>query len=207
MSPSPAAGSLKAYWASPLEMTMTDDLKPWFPIRTERLLLREFRDIDLEDIHAYAAAPEVSRFMTWGPNTPEDSRAFLDRALAQQSDWPRAHVGLAVERDGRVIGSIRMDLQGDDGAEADLGYTLSADHWRQGLATEAATAMLGVAFGTLDLHRVWATCDVENFGSFGVMEKLGMRREAHFRQDKRVRGVWRDSYLYAILAEEWAARN
>src|ERR1700742_3932845 len=98
-------------------MTMADDPRPWFPIRTERLLLREFRDGALDDIHAYAAAPEVSRFMVWGPNTPEDSRAFLDRALAQQADSPWPHVGLAIERDGRVVGSIRMDLQGDDHTE------------------------------------------------------------------------------------------
>jgi len=185
---------------------MSDTPEPWFPLQTRRLLLRPFREADLDDIHAYASVPEVSRFMEWGPNTPEDSRAFLDRALAQQSDWPRRHVGLAIERDGRVIGSIRLDLQGEKGPEADLGYTLARDQWRQGVATEAAAAMLDAAFATLGLHRVWATCDVENVGSFGVMEKLGMRREGHFRQDKLVRGAWRDSFLYAILAEEWAAR-
>ena len=180
-------------------MTATD--QPWFPIRTERLLLREFRDADLADIQAYAEIPEVCRFMVWGPNTLQDSRAFLDRALAQQGTWPRKHVGLAIERDGVVIGSIRMDLQAD--ADADIGYTFHQDHWGQGLATEASTALLNVAFGTVGLHRVWATCDVENAGSFGVMRKLGMRREAEFRQDRLIRGVWCDSYLYAILADEW----
>lgn len=175
--------------------------QPWFPICTERLVLREFRESDLAGIHAYAEIPEVSRFMAWGPNTPQDSRGFLDRALAQQADWPRRKVGLAVERDAAVIGSIRMDLQGDDGA--DIGYTLHPDHWGQGLTTEAAAALLTVAFGTLGLRRVWATCDVENAASFGVMRKLGMRREAQFRQDKLIRGEWRDSYLYAILADEW----
>jgi [ribosomal protein S5]-alanine N-acetyltransferase len=180
---------------------MTDNPKPWFPIRAARLLLREFRETDFDDIHAYAAVPEVSRFMVWGPNSPQDTRDFLARALAQQADWPRDHVGLAIERDGVVIGSIRLDLQGEE--TADLGYTLHRDHWRQGLATEAAAAMLEVAFGVLGLHRVWATCDVENTGSFGVMEKLGLRREAEFKQDKLIRGVWRDSYLYAILKDEW----
>jgi ribosomal-protein-alanine N-acetyltransferase len=175
--------------------------KPWFPIQTERLILREFREGDLADVHAYAVVPEVSRFMTWGPNTPEQSREFLDRALASQAEWPRGHVGLAVERDGMVIGSIRLDLQDND--SADLGYTLSRDHWRQGIATEAARAVLAVAFGTLGLHRVWATCDVRNTGSFAVMEKLGMRREAHFLQDRFIREEWQDSYLYAILADEW----
>jgi len=176
--------------------------RPWFPIETPRLVLREFHDEDLADIHAYAATPLVSRFMTWGPNTVEDSRAFLDRALAQQSDWPRKHVGLAIARDGVVIGSIRLDLHDDENADADLGYTLSQEHWGQGLATEAAAAVINVAFGRLSLHRVWATCDVENTGSFRVMEKLGMRREAHFLKDRFIRGAWRDSYLYAILAEE-----
>ena len=175
--------------------------QPWFPIRTPRLVLREFREGDLADIHAYAEIAKVSQFMSWGPNTPEDSRGFLDRALTQQADWPRRKVGLAIERDGAVIGSIRIDLQADDGA--DIGYTLHADFWGQGLATEAASALFRVAFQTLGLHRVWATCDVENTGSYRVMEKLSMRREAEFRQDKLIRGEWRDSYLYAILADEW----
>jgi ribosomal-protein-alanine N-acetyltransferase len=175
--------------------------QPWFPIRTDRLVLREFREADLADIHAYAAIPEVCRFMAWGPNTAQDTRAFLDRALASQAEWPRQHVGLAVERDGVVVGSIRMDLQGDE--DADFGYTLHPDHWRQGLATEASAALLKVAFRTLGLHRVWATCDVANVASYSVMLKLGMRREAKFRRDKLIRGAWRDSYLYAIVADEW----
>jgi len=61
-----------------------------------------------------------------------------------------------------------------------------------------------VGFEVLGLRRIWAECDTRNAGSYGIMEKLGMRREAHLRQDKRSRDGWRDSYLYAILAEEWA---
>ena len=60
-----------------------------------------------------------------------------------------------------------------------------------------------MAFKTLNLHRVIATCDVRNTGSFGVMEKLGMRREGALRQDRQIKGAWRDTYLYAVLAEEW----
>jgi RimJ/RimL family protein N-acetyltransferase len=181
-------------------MKMPQSDTPWFPVRTERLLLREYREGDLADVHAYAEIPEVSRFMTWGPNSIEQSREHLDRALAQQLEWPRAHVGLAVERGGVVIGAIRMDIQG---LSADLGYTLHRDHWRQGVGSEAARAMLAVAFGTLGLHRVWATCDIRNAGSWRIMEKLGMRREACFRQDRLIRGDWQDSYLYAILADEF----
>ena len=72
--------------------------------------------------------------------------------------------------------------------------------------TEAVRAILDAAFRQLELHRVWATCDPRNHASHGVMEKAGMRREAHFRKNVMEKGEWRDSYLYAILAEEWLAR-
>jgi len=68
---------------------------------------------------------------------------------------------------------------------------------------EAARAVLDTAFREVGLHRVWATCDPRNRASYRVMEKLGVRREAHFRQDVMEKGEWRDSYLYAILREEW----
>ncbi len=53
---------------------MPEDLKPWFPIRTERLLLREFAQADFDDVHAYAIDPLVVRYMDWGPNTPRRRR-------------------------------------------------------------------------------------------------------------------------------------
>jgi len=68
-------------------------------------------------------------------------------------------------------------------------------------------ALVRVAFETLKLHRVWATCDVRNRGSFGIMEKLGMRREGTLRKNLLVRDGWRDTHVYALLDEEWAARR
>jgi RimJ/RimL family protein N-acetyltransferase len=187
---------------------MTDDpQKPWFPIRTRRLLLREFREDDFDDVHAYAEDPLVSRYMDWGPNTPEMTRQFFDRVLAEQQPWPRPQVSLAVELadEGRVIGSARMALQGQ--GDADLGYSYHSAYWRQGYGYEVAEALVETAFGALALHRVWATCDVRNRGSFGIMEKLGMRREGTFRKDVKVRDGWRDTHFYALLAEEWASRR
>lgn len=61
------------------------DAAPWFPIRTERLLLREFREADFDAAHVYASDPEVVRYMDWAPNTLDDTRAFLDRMLAAQA--------------------------------------------------------------------------------------------------------------------------
>ena len=186
---------------------MTEDLELWFPIRTERLLLRAFTQDDFADVHAYAIEEEVVRYMDWGPNTLEETQFFLGRSFEAQLRWPRSDVNLAVQHlaDGKVIGAIRLGVNNEATRTGDLGYSIASAYWRQGIGTEAARAMLRAGFEVLGLHRIWAECDVRNAGSWGIMEKLGMRREAHFRQDKRGRGGWRDSYLYALLADEWAA--
>jgi len=186
-------------------MTMSEDLKPWFPIRTARLLLREFDRRDLDDVHEYAADAAVARFMDWGPNTPEQTVEFMGRKLEEQARWPRDEVTLAVEHvaDARVIGSIRLAVSDRENLAGDFGYSLNSAYWRRGFATEASAALIDVGFKTLGLHRIWAECDVQNVASWGVMDKLRMRREAHVRDGKRIKGVWRDRYVYAVLADEW----
>jgi [ribosomal protein S5]-alanine N-acetyltransferase len=179
----------------------------WFPIETERLLLREFRAEDETAIHAYASDPEVVRLMIWGPNTPEQTRAFLQTTLKAQEQWPRPFVELAIELKAqrRMIGSVGLRVKDEANRAADIGYVLARDHWGRGYMTEAARAVLDAGFRQLKLHRVWATCDPRNRASYRVMEKLGLRREAHLIKDVLEKSEWRDSYLYAILAEEWLA--
>ncbi|WP_372784970.1 GNAT family N-acetyltransferase [Phenylobacterium sp.] len=183
---------------------MTEDLKHWFPIRTERLLLRAFTQDDFGDVHAYATDDEVVRYMDWGPNTIEETQAFLDRSFAAQLRWPRSDVNLAIQHlgDGRVIGAIRLGVNDEATRTGDIGYSIASAYWRQGLVTEAARAMLRAGFEVLGLHRIWAECDVRNAGSYGVMTKLGMRREAHFLRSKLARDGWSDRYQYAILRDE-----
>jgi ribosomal-protein-alanine N-acetyltransferase len=188
-------------------MTMTIPPSPWFPLRTERLLLRDFRDGDFDAVHDYAVDPEVSRFMPWGPNRPEETREFLRRTLAAQEDWPRLDFNLAIElvEAATVIGSISLHLYDAANRTVEVGYCIHRAYWRRGIVSEAARAMLGAAFGPVDAHRVVATCDVRNVGSFGVMEAVGMRREGRFLRDRLIKGEWRDTYLYALLAREWRA--
>jgi RimJ/RimL family protein N-acetyltransferase len=186
---------------------MSEPPEPWFPLRTARLLLRPFRQDDFDDVHAYARELEVVRYMEWGPNTPEETQAFLERMFEAQGRWPRGDVNLAIEhlKDRRVIGSIRLGLN-PPADQADLGYSLNRDYWGRGLTTEAARALMGVAFRTLGVHRVWAWCDIRNAASYRVMEKLGMRREGAFRENIQVKGHWRDTFVYAILAQEFGRK-
>jgi ribosomal-protein-alanine N-acetyltransferase len=177
----------------------------WFPIVTERLALREFRHDDEEDVHEYGGDPKVSIYTDWGPNTRAQSRDHLAMRLRHQSDWPRSDISLAVElrAEPKVIGSASLWLTDPSNRTASFGYAFNRSFWNKGYATETSRALLRVAFDVLRLHRVFATCDARNIASRRVMEKLGMRREAEFRQDVFQKGEWRNSYLYAILETEW----
>jgi RimJ/RimL family protein N-acetyltransferase len=99
------------------------EMNRWFPLETERLLLREMRADDETAVHEYASDPEVVRLMIWGPNTREATREFLTRALAAQAQWPRTSVGLAIELKGerRLIGSIELRMSDEANRAADFG--------------------------------------------------------------------------------------
>ncbi|HEY9219821.1 MAG TPA: GNAT family N-acetyltransferase [Phenylobacterium sp.] len=178
---------------------------PTPPLRTERLILRNFREDDEAAIHAYAVDPEVVRYMDWGPNTPEETREHLQRALRAQVERPPHVLNLAVEHahDGRLIGSIRLEVKDAPNRTADIGYSIQRDYWGRGLVTEASRELLRVAFEEMKLQRVFATCDARNTRSWRVMEKLGMRREGVMRKANLRRDGWHDTLLYAVLAEEW----
>lgn len=173
------------------------------PLQTGRLLLRDMEVRDWPGVLRYSGDPKVARFQPWDPADEAGHRAYFDHALASSRADPRREYCLAVEHraDGRMLGTVALTLPVPwDGR---LGYFLERAAWGQGYATEAARALVSAAFDQLGLHRLWATCAPENLTSVRVLEKLGMRREGHLRRHFRLRHGWRDSYIYALLGEEW----
>src|SRR6266498_3646149 len=150
-------------------------MEQWLPVETGRLILRRYRASDQAAIHEYASDPEVVRYANWGPNDIPMTKSFLESCLRGQERWPRDAVDVAVEvkREGRMIGGLRLTVLDIGNQTGDFGYTLNPRHWNNGFATEAAGALLSIAFHQIKLHRVWATCDVRNRASFRVMETLG----------------------------------
>lgn len=173
-------------------------------LKTRRLLIREFTQGDYEGVHAYASDPEVTRFMEWGPNTPEETRSFLARAVEDQLGNPRQRYTLAVEHpEGGVIGGCGVYVTSSPNRSASIGYCLSRLHWGRGYGTEVAGKLIAYGFEALGMHRIMATCDPSNAASWRVMEHNGMKREGLLREDKLVRGEWRDSLVYSILRGEY----
>jgi hypothetical protein len=107
----------------------------------------------------------------------------------------------------RVIGHLYLNLASVENLGAEIGWTLHPDFFGRGYAAEGASAMLDLAFGTLGLHLVRAELDPRNDASIALCRRLGMREEALFVKDMMFKGDWADTGVYAILAEEWAARR
>jgi [ribosomal protein S5]-alanine N-acetyltransferase len=171
---------------------------------TPRLILREFQEEDWHFTNLYEANEEVMRYQTSGTRTSQESLEYIQQCLAEAQEEPRTLFDLAIvlEATQMLIGRVGMKVD-YDAEEAVLWYILNRSYWSKGYVSEAATAMLRFGFDQLHLHRIWADCDPRNTGSYRVMEKIGMRREAHFKENIFIKGEWCDSYVYAILDLEW----
>lgn len=174
-------------------------------IETERLILREFRPDDWQATAAYWADPRYQRYYPEEPDSAGRVRELVGRFVAAQSQEPRRAWQLAIvaRADGCHIGNCGIRVNDAAPREANIGYELHPDYWGQGYASEAARAILRFGFADLALHRVWAECVADNVASARVLEKLGLRQEARFREQQFYRERWWDTLIYAILDREW----
>ena len=171
---------------------------------TERLVLRPFVEEDLPHMQRYATRPAFYRYIPIDAQTPETIAEFLHKNLEEQQQDDRSRYVFAIELKelGVIIGAARIEMQGQAHRQGDLGYALDSDHHGKGYATEGVRRLIRFGFETLQLHRIWATCDIENGPSRRVMERVGMTQEGLLRDHKLLRGHWRSSYLYSILASD-----
>ena len=175
-------------------------------LATERLVLREFEAEDWRAVLAYQADPRYLRYYPWSERDESAVRQFVDRFVAQRREEPRRVFQLAITLPGeraRLIGNCGVRVNDPEQREGNIGYELDPAYWGHGYATEAARAVLSFGFERLGLHRIWAECVADNSASAHVLEKLGMRREGHFREHAYFKGRWWDSLVYAVLEHEW----
>lgn len=174
-------------------------------LETDRLLLRTFQDSDIEPFMAYRSDPAVARYQGWeAPYGREAATAFVQEMKLKPPGIPGEWYQLAIELKptGEMIGDCAFHLL-EDGQQADIAFTLSRRHQGKGYATQAVRRMLSYLFDALGLHRVRAICDVENLASVELLERIGMRREAHFVENIWFKGAWGSEYYYALLKREW----
>lgn len=158
--------------------------------------LRPLALADTAAVHEWARLPESCRYQAWGPNTQEQTLEFVRAAVAA----PAERRVFAVVVDGEVVGSAELKLRGPSTAE--IGYGVHPRLWGQGIATAAARELVRMGFEEHGRHRIFGTCDPRNLASAAVLRKIGMRYEGRMRGTAYIRDGWRDSDLYAILADD-----
>lgn len=180
-------------------------LRPEYPILTTRLLLRPLEATDVEAMHSYRAREDVCRYLLIDPQTPQDvAKLIAERARAEMSDEGQALTLAVVERaSGELIGDVVLFWISRQHRGGEVGYVLHPKYAGNGYATEAAAVMVRLGFNQLGLHRIAGRIDARNTASARVLEKLGMRREAHFVENEFLKGEWTDEVVYAVRAPEW----
>ena len=177
-------------------------------IQTSRLLFRNFTADDYDAVHVYASDPVVTRYTAFGPNTPEQTRGFLQLVSGESSQADRANYSFALihkETNG-LIGSCGLMRSDTNGPQYSFGYALHKGWWRQGLASEATAALVKFGFGELRAHRLWAHVFLGNTASEKLLQKLGLRYEGCTLQSFFVRNAWHDLQTFAMLRSEWEKR-
>ena len=183
----------------------------FLPIETSRLLIRLYQESDLEDILEYSNSTDfwLIRSLEWQP-TEEGIRKFWNSKQLLDNNGIEKRYDLVIERKEKrkVIGNIGIVLSDiSNNQHGMIHWLVGSSYQGKGFASEAAKSFLTFGFDKLKLHRISANTSRDNIRSWLLMERIGMRREAHFKKNEFVNGEWQDTFIYAILAEEWLARQ
>lgn len=184
-------------------------LRPAYPLLTERLRLRPFRDDDLDAFHAIQSRPDVVRYLYWEPRSREQAEEMLGRRTRQvaiEKEGDGLHLAAELRETGELIGHFSLYYASQEHRTAEIGFVMHPNHHGHGYALEAARELLRLGFDELGLHRIIGRCDARNTRSARLMERLGMRREAHLLANEFVKGEWTDEFAFAMLEQEWRAR-
>ena len=137
--------------------------------------------------------------------TEEIAKRFIAHQSALEIGDKRVSITFAIHHiaDAKMIGEVNIDLLPKEQSQGEIGWLLHPDYQGRGYATEAAQVLLTYCFAERKVHRITSMCDAGNTASVRLMERLGMRREAHFKQSIFIQGAWQDEYVYALLRDEW----
>ncbi len=171
-------------------------------LTTLRLILRPFSASDGNDLYEYLSDPEVVKFEPYQPLTLDECHREAERRSHDD-----AFIAVCLKESGKLIGNIYFDRREYDAWE--LGFVFNSAYQGKGYAFESAREVLHNAFSVLGFRRVIARCNPQNEKSWRLLERLGLRREGHLKQnvffwrDENGQPIWKDTYEYAMLQDEW----
>ena len=169
---------------------------------TTRLRIDALPPADAEALFACRADPVVARYQGWYPADLAAARAFIDAQpqLPSHGWFQRA---IRLREDGTLIGDLGLNLPEEAGDSVEFGVSITPMRQGRGYADEAVRAVFDHVFSKLGRHRIHASVDPRNLACMALLRALGMRQEAHHRENLCLRGEWVDDVIFAMLSRDW----
>jgi RimJ/RimL family protein N-acetyltransferase len=177
-------------------------------ILTPRLTLSKLVAADAPALYGYRSDPEVCRYQSFEPGSLADAETFIDSLQPNAFDVADTWFQFGIRRNdsGLLIGDIGAHFLADDPRQVEIGFTIDPGHQGRGFGTESVTGLLDHLLVTAGKHRVFASVDPRNLPSVALLKRVGMRKEAHFRESLWFKGEWVDDMVFGILRSDWERR-
>ena len=175
-------------------------------ITSDRLILNPLTKEDAQAMFAYRGLPEVYKYQGWQPESVADAEEFISKYNKMESGgWMQ--LAIRLKENSKLIGDCGMHFMDDQFKQIEIGFSLSPAFQGKGYATEAVACLLEYIFTKMKTHRVYGSCDPDNLSSIKLMERIGMRKEAHLKESIWFKGRWADDVIYAMLDHEWSNKK
>lgn len=175
-------------------------------IETDRLILRNYKQSDVGDYFAYMSLSSTAQHEDFEPYSLDECKKVVGERLCDDAFWMAE-----LKENGRVIGDICYREGAYETYE--IAYDFNPAYGKKGYATEACKALIDYIFFTLKGRRLYIGVNEDNTASWRLLERLGLRREAHciedvaFKKDSAGNPIYVNSYFYAMLKREWHAEK
>lgn len=176
------------------------------PIETDHLRLRQFERGDVDAVSAYYALPSSQRYAYRTARYSTDVADLVSAMRNQVSlQRPGDTLTLAMVRkgDSHLIGQVSLQWSDATAGQGEVRFIIHPAFSGQGYMTEALSAIFDLAFDQFRIHRLMVRCDGRSHHSIKLMQSLGMRLEAHYREHALFQGEWDEELHFAILDREW----
>jgi [ribosomal protein S5]-alanine N-acetyltransferase len=180
---------------------------PLATLSNDLLTLRELDGGDAESLFSVLSTPQVSRFISMPPRSPQAFGRFIKWASQQREEGRLLCFGVVPRGHYYAVGVVQVRPQTRLSETAEWGFALGEAYWGTGLFVSSAALLLDHVFETTRLQRLEARTMVDNPRGNGVLRKLGASREALLREGFAQDGRRFDQWLWAILRPEWRRRH
>ncbi|PJO42009.1 GNAT family N-acetyltransferase [Lysinibacillus xylanilyticus] len=169
-------------------------------IHTKRLYLRKMKMADAHSLFNIWSDPDVSKFMNIANFTHEEQAKEIIELFDELTEERKAIRFTIIKKESNeIIGSCGFNSFDVDNASAEIGYDLAKAYWGKGYATESVSALIDIAFTTLNINKIEAKIEPGNINSIKVVEKLNFTFEGTFKEYEESKESSYDINVYSLF--------